>query len=81
MLPGFLPTLFPPLERYSGVAFHYTFGQALFGGTTPLIATALVAWTGNSMAPAFYLVFSSNSRSDEKHSKINWLKENFSQRF
>lgn len=57
-LPGFLPTLFSPLERYSGVAFNYTLGQALFGGTAPLIATTLTTWTGNSMAPAVYLMLS-----------------------
>jgi len=57
-LPGFLPTLFSPLERYSGVAFNYTLGQALFGGTAPLIGTTLVTWTGNSISPAFYLMLS-----------------------
>lgn len=57
-LPGFLPTLFSPSERYSGVAFHYTLGQAFFGGTAPLIATTLVAWTGDPRAPALYLVAS-----------------------
>lgn len=57
-LPGFLPSLFSPLERYSGVAFNYTLGQALFGGTAPLIATSLVTWTGDPTAPAFYLMLS-----------------------
>ncbi|MBP6950997.1 MAG: MFS transporter [Alphaproteobacteria bacterium] len=57
-LPGFLPTLFSPLERYSGVAFHYTLGQALFGGTAPLIATTLVTWTGDPKSPAIYLLLS-----------------------
>ena len=57
-LPGFLPSLFSPLERYSGVAFNYTLGQALFGGTAPLIATTLVTWTGDPKAPAFYLMLS-----------------------
>lgn len=57
-LPGFLPTLFSPLERYSGVAFNYTLGQALFGGTAPLIGTALVSWTGDPTSPAFYLMVS-----------------------
>ncbi|HUX78964.1 MAG TPA: MFS transporter, partial [Alphaproteobacteria bacterium] len=57
-LPGFLPTLFSPLERYSGVAFNYTLGQALFGGTTPLIGTTLVTWTGDPKAPALYLMLS-----------------------
>jgi len=53
---GVFPSLFSPTERYSGVAFHYTLGQAIFGGTAPLIATGLVTWTGNPIAPAFYLM-------------------------
>lgn len=56
-LPSFLPTLFPAKIRYSGVAFSYTLGQALFGGTAPLIAHALVEWVGSGMAPAIYLCF------------------------
>jgi len=50
------PKLFAPLERYSGVAFHVALGQALLGGTTPLIASALVNWTGNPTAPGYYLM-------------------------
>lgn len=57
-LPGFLPTLFSPKERYSGVAINYTLGQALFGGTAPLIGTMLVTWTGSLVSPAFYLMLS-----------------------
>ena len=57
-LPGFLPTLFPPRARYSGVAFNYTLGQALLGGTTPLVATTLVSWTGDPITPAYYLMLS-----------------------
>lgn len=51
------PRLFKPLERYSGVAFHVSLGQAILGGTTPLIAASLVAWTGNPVAPGYYLMF------------------------
>ncbi len=34
-----LPTLFPPAERYSGSAFSYSLGVAVFGGTAPLIVS------------------------------------------
>ncbi len=55
-LGGFFTSLFPPLERYSGIAFHSTLGAALFAGTAPLIATSLVSWTGNPLAPSFFLM-------------------------
>jgi MFS transporter, MHS family, proline/betaine transporter len=47
--------LFPTEERFSGVATGYNIGNAIFGGTTPLIATYLITVTGNHMAPAYYL--------------------------
>ncbi len=46
---------FPPELRYSGVAFGWNIGNALFGGTTPIIATILAEQLG-SHAPAYYLV-------------------------
>jgi MHS family proline/betaine transporter-like MFS transporter len=49
-------SLFPTRTRYSGVAIGYNLGQALLGGTAPLIATALIHRTGNDLAPAFYLI-------------------------
>jgi MHS family proline/betaine transporter-like MFS transporter len=51
--------LFPTEERYSGIAFGITFGQALLGGTTPLIAELLVKFTKNPCSPAYYLMFGS----------------------
>jgi MHS family proline/betaine transporter-like MFS transporter len=47
--------LFPTRTRYSGVAIGYNTGQAVFGGTAPLVATELVRLTGDSLSPAFYL--------------------------
>jgi MHS family proline/betaine transporter-like MFS transporter len=47
---------FPTRTRYSGVALGYNLGQAFLGGTTPLVATALVHQTGAVLAPAFYLI-------------------------
>lgn len=50
-------SLFPVRERYSGVAFSITLGQALFGGTTPLISTFLTNVTGDFKAPAYFMMF------------------------
>jgi MHS family proline/betaine transporter-like MFS transporter len=58
-LGGFSATiseLFPTETRYSGVCVSYNLAQAVFSGTTPLLATALIHWTGWQMAPAVYLI-------------------------
>ena len=49
--------LFPAPQRYTGLSVGYNIGAALFGGTAPLIATLLIEWSGNVLAPAFYLSF------------------------
>jgi len=54
-LPTWMVEAFPPKVRYSAVAIGYNFSQAIFGGTTPLIATGLMA-TQIEFAPSFYLV-------------------------
>jgi MFS transporter, MHS family, proline/betaine transporter len=57
-LGGFSATiseLFPTETRYSGVCVSYNLAQAVFSGTTPLLATALIHLTGWNMAPAMYL--------------------------
>lgn len=55
---AFLATkIFPAAYRYSGMAIGVSCGEALFGGTAPLIATTLVILTGASIAPGFYLMF------------------------
>ena len=51
-----LPRLFKVKERYTGVAFSYFLGVALFGGTTPLIESALVEYTGSLLSPALYVI-------------------------
>jgi MFS transporter, MHS family, proline/betaine transporter len=48
--------LFGTTTRYSGVAIGYGLGMAVFGGTAPLIATGLIKWTGNELAPAYMLI-------------------------
>jgi MHS family proline/betaine transporter-like MFS transporter len=48
--------LFPTQTRYTGVAIGYNLGQAVLGGTAPLVGVALVRLTHNDLAPAFYLI-------------------------
>ena len=48
--------LFPTRTRYTGIAVGYNIGQALLGGTAPLVGTALVELTGHKLAPTFYLI-------------------------
>lgn len=55
-MAAMLVELFPTRTRYSGVAIGYNVGQAVLGGTAPLIATGLIDWTGNALAPTFYLI-------------------------
>lgn len=45
----------PPNVRYSGIAFSYNIGMALFGGTAPLVVTALIGKFG-LLSPAYYLM-------------------------
>lgn len=54
---AFLASLFPSSSRYSGIAIGLSCGEAIFGGTAPLIATTLVVLTNASIAPGFYLTF------------------------
>ena len=53
----FIISLFKPEERFSGVAFSYNFGIAIFGGTSASISRYLVEHTGKYYAPGFYIMF------------------------
>lgn len=55
-LASALPALFPTSSRYGAMGIAYNFSVAIFGGTTPFIIAALIAGTGNDLAPAYYLV-------------------------
>ena len=48
--------LFTLSSRFSGLAFGYTTGMALFGGTMTMLATALTHWLDNPLAPVIYLM-------------------------
>ncbi|ADD44580.1 MFS transporter [Stackebrandtia nassauensis] len=51
-----LPALFPTRIRYTAMAVGFNISVAAFGGTTPLVTEALVAWSGDLMVPAYYLM-------------------------
>lgn len=51
-----LVELFPASTRSSGSALGYNLGLAFIAGPGPLVATALVASTGVSISPSWYLV-------------------------
>ena len=51
-----LVELFPAATRSSGSALGYNLGLAIIAGPGPLIATALVAASGSTLAPSWYLV-------------------------
>jgi MFS transporter, MHS family, proline/betaine transporter len=54
--PATMPALFPTNVRNGALAISYNVSISAFGGTTPLVAQALVSGTGNRMAPAYMLI-------------------------
>ncbi|WP_133128109.1 MFS transporter [Legionella nagasakiensis] len=54
-VPTIIAEMFPTMVRASGTSIGYNIGQALFGGTAPLIAILLIEMTGNNYAPAWYM--------------------------
>lgn len=50
--PATMPALFPTSVRNGALAISYNVSISALGGTTPLIAQALVSGTGNLMVPA-----------------------------
>nr|WP_223280944.1 glycine betaine/L-proline transporter ProP [Streptomyces sp. San01] len=55
-MPSALPALFPTRVRYGSLSIGFNVSVSLFGGTTPLVVTALVGATGNLMMPAYYMM-------------------------
>ncbi|MET7387568.1 glycine betaine/L-proline transporter ProP [Streptomyces sp. NPDC005529] len=49
-----LPALFPTQVRYGSLSVGYNLSASLFGGTTPLVITALISVTGSELMPAYY---------------------------
>ncbi|MCN9243597.1 glycine betaine/L-proline transporter ProP [Streptomyces sp. RY43-2] len=55
-MPAALPALFPTRVRYGSLSIGFNISVSLFGGTTPLVVTALIGATGNMMMPAYYMM-------------------------
>ncbi|MBM3632952.1 MAG: MHS family MFS transporter [Alphaproteobacteria bacterium] len=53
---SFATQLFPTSIRYSAVGLSYNIGNAIFGGTAPLICGLMIEQTGTIMAPAIYII-------------------------
>ena len=50
-LGAYLPELFPPQVRYSGISLGYQLGAVVLSGTAPLLASALLLWSGGGFLP------------------------------
>jgi MHS family proline/betaine transporter-like MFS transporter len=57
VLPSQLAELFPTAIRGIGVSLSFAVAVTIFGGFTPFVATWLIALTGNSLSPSFYIMF------------------------
>jgi MHS family proline/betaine transporter-like MFS transporter len=56
VLPSQLSELFPTRVRGIGVSLSFAIAVTIFGGFTPFVATWLIAVTGNSLSPSFYIM-------------------------
>jgi MHS family proline/betaine transporter-like MFS transporter len=56
VLPSVLAEQFPVETRAVGVAFSFSVSVTIFGGFAPFTATWLIARTGDSLSPAYYLM-------------------------
>ena len=52
---GISVELFPRSVRCTGLSFSYNTAIGIFGGTTPMICAALIAETGNPIAPGYWV--------------------------
>lgn len=51
-----LARLYPTQVRYSGIALSYNLAYAILGGLSPIVCTLAIHYTGNVLAPAFYIL-------------------------
>ncbi len=56
VLPSVMSEQFPVETRAVGVAFSYSISVTIFGGFAPLVATWLIARTGDPLSPSYYLM-------------------------
>jgi MHS family proline/betaine transporter-like MFS transporter len=57
VLPSLMAEQFPVEVRAIGVALGYSVSVSIFGGLAPLVATWLIAQTGDPLSPSYYLIF------------------------
>jgi len=57
VLPSLMSEQFPVETRAVGVALGYSVSVSVFGGLAPPVATWLIAQTGDSLSPSYYLMF------------------------
>jgi hypothetical protein len=56
-IAAFLVELFPARIRYTSMSLPYHIGNGWFGGMLPLLATAMVAWSGNIYYGLWYPIW------------------------
>ena len=56
VLPSLLSEQFPVDVRAIGVSLSFSTAVSIFGGLAPLVATWLIAATGDPLSPSYYLV-------------------------
>jgi MHS family proline/betaine transporter-like MFS transporter len=56
VLPACFINLFPPQLRCTGVSVAHNLSMALFGGTAPLMATAILHGTGDIASPSALMI-------------------------
>ena len=57
VLPSLLSEQFAVETRAIGVSLSFSTAVSIFGGLAPLVATSLIAATGDSLSPSYYLIF------------------------
>src|SRR5690242_8671379 len=57
VLPSLMSEQFPVDTRAIGVSLGYSISVSIFGGLAPLVATWLIAQTGDPLSPSWYLIF------------------------
>ena len=57
VLPSLMSELFPVETRAIGVSLGFSTAVSVFGGLAPFVATWLIATTGDSLSPSYYLIF------------------------
>jgi MHS family proline/betaine transporter-like MFS transporter len=57
VLPSLLSEQFPVEVRAIGVSFGFSTAVSIFGGLAPLVATWLIAKTGDPLSPSYYIIF------------------------